>query len=132
MKPSVVQINFCVVLLCVFTFGVQCCDVRYDFYIKTMFGSSLSSVLCMRAYVLFTLFVFVVIFLCVANVLCSKRTLRKKLLVEQYNIHHHNGNYSSSCCQFLWNVQFNAPSVFSNIYLNDRRLHDSFIRTNYS
>jgi hypothetical protein len=32
---------FCVVLLCVFTYLVPCCDVRYDFHIKTMFGSSL-------------------------------------------------------------------------------------------
>jgi hypothetical protein len=32
---------FCVVLLCVL---VPCCDVRYDFRIKTMFGSSLHPV----------------------------------------------------------------------------------------
>jgi hypothetical protein len=43
---------FCVVLLCVFTFWVPCCGVRYNFRIKTMFGSSLPSV------VLSTLFVF--------------------------------------------------------------------------
>ena len=47
---------FCVVLLCVW---VQCCHVRYDFRIKPMFGSSLSPVVCRRANVLFTLFVFV-------------------------------------------------------------------------
>ena len=29
----------CVVLVCVFTFCVACCDVRSDFHIKTMFGS---------------------------------------------------------------------------------------------
>jgi len=33
--------DFCVVLLCVFTFWVPCCDVRYNFHIETMFGSSL-------------------------------------------------------------------------------------------
>jgi hypothetical protein len=51
----------CVVLLCVVTFRVPCCDVRYDFRIKTIFGSSLPSVVCKRAHVrvLFTLFVFV-------------------------------------------------------------------------
>ena len=38
---------------------VPCCDVRYDFRIKTMFGLSLSPVICGRAHVLFTLFVFV-------------------------------------------------------------------------
>jgi len=38
----------CVVLLCVFTLRVPCCDVRYDVLIKTMFGSSLSPVVCKR------------------------------------------------------------------------------------
>ena len=36
---------FCVILLCVFMFWVPCCDVRYDFHIKTMFGY-----LCLFAY----------------------------------------------------------------------------------
>ena len=36
---------------------VPCCDVRYDFYIKTMFGSSLSPVVCRRVHILFTVFV---------------------------------------------------------------------------
>jgi membrane protein YdbS with pleckstrin-like domain len=49
---------FCVVLLCVFTFLVACYDVRYDIHKKTMFRSSLPPVVCMRADVLFTLFVF--------------------------------------------------------------------------
>ena len=40
------------------TFWVPC-DVRYDFRIQTMFGSSLPPVGCMRARVLFTSFVFV-------------------------------------------------------------------------
>jgi hypothetical protein len=35
-----------------------CSDVRYDFRMKTMFGSSLSLVVCRRDHVLFTLFVF--------------------------------------------------------------------------
>jgi hypothetical protein len=38
------------------TFRVPCCDVRYDFRIKTMFGSSLLQVVYRRAHVLFTLF----------------------------------------------------------------------------
>jgi hypothetical protein len=44
-------------LLCVFAFLVPCCDVRYDFRIKTMFCSSLLPVVGSRAdvYVLFTL-----------------------------------------------------------------------------
>jgi len=51
--------RFCVVLLWVFTFLVLCCDVRYDFRIKTMFDSSLPPIVCRRAHVLFTLFVLV-------------------------------------------------------------------------
>jgi hypothetical protein len=48
-----------VVLLYVFTFLVPCCDVFYDFRIKTMFGSSFLRVVCRGAHVLFMLFVFV-------------------------------------------------------------------------
>ena len=55
---------FCVVLLCIFTFWVPCCDVRYDFRIETMFSSSLPSVVWRRAHVLFTLFVFACVKLC--------------------------------------------------------------------
>jgi hypothetical protein len=43
----------------VFIYLVPCCDVRYDFQMKTMFGSSLPLVVCRRAHVLFMLFVFV-------------------------------------------------------------------------
>ena len=50
---------FCVVLLCVFTFWVPGCDIRYNFLLKTMFGSSLPPFVCRSAHVLFTLFVFV-------------------------------------------------------------------------
>ena len=50
---------FCVALLCVFTFCFPCCDVRYDFRIKTTFGYSLPPVVCRRANVLLMLFVFV-------------------------------------------------------------------------
>ena len=53
-----VALVFCVVLLCVFTFLVPCCDVRYDYIIQTMFSSSLPSVVCSGADVLFTLFMF--------------------------------------------------------------------------
>ena len=47
---------FCVVLLCVVTFWVPCCDVRYDFLMKTLFCSSLPPVVCKRVHVLLTLF----------------------------------------------------------------------------
>ena len=54
----VILLDFCVVLLCVFTFWVSRCDFRYDFRIKTMFGSSLPPVVCRRAHVVLTLYVF--------------------------------------------------------------------------
>jgi hypothetical protein len=47
------------ILLCVFTFWIPNCDVRYDFSIKTMFGSSVSPVVCRSVHVLFSLFMFV-------------------------------------------------------------------------
>jgi len=47
-----------IVLICVFTFLVPRCIVRSDFCIQTMFGSSLPPVVCRRAHVLFTSFVF--------------------------------------------------------------------------
>ena len=50
---------FYVVVICVFTFLVRCCAVRYDFGLNTMFGSSLPQLVCKRARVLFALFVFV-------------------------------------------------------------------------
>jgi len=55
---------FCAVLLCVFTFWIPCSGVHYDFRIKTMFGSSLSQVVCSRALVLFKLFVFGCVYWC--------------------------------------------------------------------
>jgi len=36
-----------VVLLCVFTFCVPCCDVHYDFRMKAIFGSSLRPLFCL-------------------------------------------------------------------------------------
>jgi hypothetical protein len=39
--------------------SVPYCDFRYDFGIRTMFGSSLPPVVCRRTRVLFTLFLFV-------------------------------------------------------------------------
>jgi hypothetical protein len=42
---------FCVLLLCVLTFLMPCCDVRYDFRIVTMFGTSLPPVVCRRVHV---------------------------------------------------------------------------------
>jgi len=38
--------TFCVVILCVFTFWVPCCDVRYDFHMEAMFGLDFPPVVC--------------------------------------------------------------------------------------
>ena len=46
-------------IIYVSTFSVPCCDVHYDFRIKTMFGSSFPTFVCRWVHVLFMLFVFV-------------------------------------------------------------------------
>jgi hypothetical protein len=40
-----IALVFCVVLFCVFTIWIPCCDVRYDFRVKTMFGLVLHALL---------------------------------------------------------------------------------------
>jgi hypothetical protein len=94
---------FCVVLLGVFTFWVPCCDLCYDFRIKTIFGLSLPLVVCRRVHVLFT---FLCVYLCIVHVvsktLCWVFILFFFVLCTLY-------------CQFLWIV----ASVFSNICLSN-------------
>jgi hypothetical protein len=85
----------CVVLLFVFTFRVPCCNVCYDFLIITMFGSSLPSVACLRAYVLFT-------FSCSLVVSNSYCVVFFVVLLQ----------LSLDCPSLI------APSVFSNVYLH--------------
>ena len=50
-----ISFSFLCVLLCVITLWVPCCDIRYDFSMNRMFGSSLPPVVW--THVLFTLFV---------------------------------------------------------------------------
>ena len=50
---------FCTVLLCVFTFLVPCCDVRYDFAYKRCSVPSFHPVVYRRAHILFMLYVFI-------------------------------------------------------------------------
>jgi len=85
----------CVVLLCVFTFRIPCCNVCYDFLINTMFGSSLPSVACLRAYVFFKIFCSLV----VSNSYCVVFVF---VLLQ----------VSLDCPSLI------APSVFSNVYLH--------------
>ena len=87
----------------VFTFWVPCSDVRYDFRIKMMFGSSSPPVVCRRARVLSTLVVFAyiwwcpthnVLFFCLVCLhLCVLRTL---------------------CCQFFW-ISLRKSLSFINV-----------------
>jgi hypothetical protein len=95
---------FCIVLLSVFMLRVPCRDVLYVFRMKTMFDSSLPPVVCRRAHVLLTLFVFV----------CVQWSLTHIVLF--------------FCFDFLRLVSYMLPvsldcpflialSVFSNVYL---------------
>jgi hypothetical protein len=78
---------------------VPCCDVRYDFYIKTMFGSSLSPVVCRRVHILFTFYLFACVFCCCCCLFCFC--------------------FSSFLLPVSLYFRFwIAPSVFSNVYLN--------------
>ena len=97
----------CVVLLYDFTFLVSCCNVRYDFRIKTMLGSSLSPVICMRAHVLFTLCVFacdIIVVFCFVSFVFVLRT---------------------QCCQFLWIVFPLLPHRRSLTFLYQVRSQDN-------
>ena len=89
---------FCVVLLSVLMFWVPWCDVRYDFRMKTVFDSSLPPVVCKRAHVLFTLFVFVC-YSGVQHMLCCVFVLFFFVLC-------------TLCCQFLWIVHFWLSPMF--------------------
>ena len=72
---------------------VPCCDVRYDFRIKTMFGSSLPTVGCRMVHVLFKLFVFVCAYWCPTHiVLCFLFCFSSSCVLYV------------QCCRLLWIV----------------------------
>ena len=96
---------FCIVLLCVFTFWVPCCDVHYDLRIKTIFCSSLRLVVCRRAYVLFTLFVFVCAQWCPKHIVLCFCFVFLSLVYPLLPV--------SLNCPFLI-----VSSVFSDVYLH--------------
>ena len=92
-------LGFCVVLLCVFTFCIPCCDVSYDFCIKTIIGSSLPPVGCRRAH-------------CLTYVTCGwlrivvSNTLRCVFDLFFFVL-------CALCCPFLWIVHFWFPLRYS-------------------
>ena len=108
---------FCVVLLCVFTLGVPCCNGCYNFRIKTMFGSSLPFA-CRWAHVLFALCVFVCTWWCLTHIvqwLCFAflRLVYPMLPVPLC--------FSSSCVPYFASSSVPvliALSVFSNVYFH--------------
>ena len=73
------------------TFWVPCCDVRYDFRIQSMFGSSLPPVVCMRAHK--TCFLCLFAYSGIQDILCTQ------------------------CCQFLWIVYFWLPLRYSVTFI---------------
>ena len=60
------------VKLHVFKFLVPCCDVRYDFRVKTMLGSSLFPFVLSRVHVLFMLSVFIYVYWWPTQFPCQK------------------------------------------------------------
>ena len=98
----------CVVLLCVFTFRVPCCHVQYNDRMKTMFGSSLATVVCRRAHVLFILFVFVSVLWYPTHIALSFCFVFLRLVYSMLQV--------SLDCPFLID-----PSVFSNVYYTHTR-----------
>ena len=106
---------FCVVLLCVFTFWVPLCDVRYDFCIKTMFGLSLP-VVCRRVHVLFTLYcllahsgvqhILCCVFVLFFFVLCINITCMKKK----------NPHKSNKTPAIIWKLHKNNISIYMYIF----------------
>ena len=100
----------CCLIMCLW---VPCCEVRYDFHIITMFGSSLHPVFCTRVRVLFT-FLLVFAYSGVQHMLFSflffLRLVYPMLPVP---------------LDFPF---LNTPSVFSNVYLGRLvQIHDSYL-----
>ena len=88
--------------ICVLMFEFQCCDVRCDFHMNTMFGSYLPSVVCRREHVMFALFVFVCVQWCPTHIgFVFLRLVCPMLLV------------SLDCLLFC----LPRRSVFSNVYM---------------
>jgi hypothetical protein len=92
----------CCHIICLY---VLCSDVRYDVRIQTMVCSTLSPVVCMGVYVLFTLFVFG-LHSGVKQRLCSCFSYLR-LVSCVPNV----ASYS------VPSIFFYCPSVFSNVYL---------------
>ena len=80
----------------------------YDFRIKTMFGSSLPSVVCRSAHVLFTLFVFAFVKWCSTHIELWFCFVCLRLVHPMFPV-------------FLYCLFLIAPSVFSTVYFKSTR-----------
>ena len=89
---------FCVVLLRVFTFWVSCCDVRYDYRIKTML-----IVLCGRARVIYVI--------CV----CLRIVVSNTYCVVFFFV------LCTLCCQFLWIILFRLSLRYSLTFITNTK-----------
>ena len=113
-----------VLFLCcpiLFTFWVPCCDVRYDFRIKTMFGSSLTAVICRRVHVLFTLFVFVCVQWCLTHIVLCSNFVCLRLVYPMLPVSLCCVVFVFVLCTLMLSVSLECPfvivpSVFSNVY----------------
>ena len=84
---------------------ILCCDIRFDFRIKTMFDSSSPPVICRRDYVLYTLFVFGCAQWCPTHIVLCFCFVFHRLLYPMLPV-------SLNCPFFI------APLAFFSVYLN--------------
>ena len=82
---------FCVVLLCIFTCWVPCCDVRFDIRINTLFGSFLTPVVYRKVRMSYFRYLCLFVYSGVQHILCCVFVLFIFVLC-------------TLCCQFLWIV----------------------------
>jgi len=99
LERSVLLIFLNFVLLWVFTFWAPCCDIRYNFRIRTVFGSSLPSVVCrMPQYLIYV--ICVCLRTMISNTCCVVFVLFSSSMLPVF-----------LDCLFLI-----SPSVFYNVY----------------
>ena len=96
--------SFCVVLLCVLTFWVSCYDVRYDFRIKTMFGSSLPPVVFLGGPMSY------IRYLCLFACGGVKHIFRCVFALCFFVL-------CTLCCQFIWIFHFWTPLQYSLTFI---------------
>ena len=124
--------------MCVFTFWAPCCDVRYDFRIETLFGSSLPlcvggpmyylRYLCLLAYS-GVQHKCVVFFIILCTICCQILWIVHFGLPLGYSltfiwlylqVHVYSSSFCvlcTLCCQFLWIVHFWLPLGYSLTFI---------------